>query len=82
VSNAANWIYAACALSGKNSVFLNAQLTTVTDEKVDNAKLRNIPMEVWTVTDTTEIDNLNGYITGVTSANIIAQEYLKNKYAQ
>ena len=82
VSNAANWIYVACALSGRNSVFLDAQLSTVTAEKIENAKSRNVPMEVWTVTTTAEIDSLDDYITGVTSPNIVAQEYLKGKYVQ
>lgn len=49
---------------------------SITDELVNKCIEVNMPVEVWTVNDTDTIKNLNPYITGVTSDNLIAGNIL------
>jgi hypothetical protein len=79
VGNAANWDQAASCLTGKNSVFLDAQYNTITLEKINDAANHGIPMEAWTITEDSQMESIGfDYITGVTSTIIVAaQWYLK-----
>lgn len=64
----------------ENEVYMGVYYEYVTDEKVQMCVDNNLPLEIWTVNDQTTIENMNSYITGVTSDNLIAGKILYDKY--
>lgn len=69
----------ATALSLKtedNEVFMDVARYHITDEKVLLCVENNLPLEIWTVNDVSQIKALNPYVTGVTSDNLIAGKVL------
>ena len=62
----------------KNEVFIDANYNNLTDEIVNLCIDANIPLEVWTVNSNNAILNLNSYVTGVTSNDLIAGKILYN----
>jgi len=80
-SNASSWILAATCLTGENAVSLDAQIDTITQDKINNALQHGIPMEAWTVTDNESqaaVDNFS-YLTGITGTINPAQLYYRNQ---
>lgn len=67
-------------MSGENEVFLDAKLANLTDALVDLCINADIPLEVWTVNDESSVENMNPYISGVTSDSLIAGKVLFDKY--
>ena len=80
-ANAANWDLAASCLTGKNAVSLDAQYDTITQEKINNARIHQIPMEAWTVTDQESQEFVDAfyYLTGITGTINPAQKYYREK---
>lgn len=64
----------------ENEVYMGVYYKYITDEKVQMCINNNLPLEVWTVNEQTEIENMNSYITGVTSDYLIAGKVLYEKY--
>lgn len=62
--------------SGINEVYLGANYSNLTDDKVNTSISYNIPLEIWTVNDENIIKNMNSYISGVTSDSLIAGQIL------
>jgi glycerophosphoryl diester phosphodiesterase len=60
--------------TGENDVFLDCSYSTVTD--VSECVDADIPVEVWTVNSVGAIKNLNPYVSGVTSDNLVAGKIL------
>ena len=69
-------IYVKSFLSGENDVFIDCHTSEISTDTVQNAIDADIPLETWLVNDTTYLDTMNSYITGGTSDNIIASDYL------
>lgn len=67
------------SLTGQNAVCLDMRCDLADSTQIGNAKTYGIPVEVYDVSTTAEMDALDGYITGVSSDNIVASEYLRNK---
>lgn len=63
-------------MTGYNTVFLDANKSSVTDETVAMCIEADIPLEIWTVNDSDTITALNPYITGVTSDSLVAGKVL------
>ena len=63
-----------------NEVFINANYIELTDETISMCSTQKLPLEVWTVNDSTWIENMNPYISGVTSDSLVAGEILYNKH--
>ena len=61
-----------------NEVFIDASNGRLTDETIALCINADLPLEVWTVNGYADIRNLNPYITGVTSDNLIAGDVLIN----
>lgn len=59
-----------------NEVFLDAELSTVTDALISTLIINDQPLEVWTVNTEEEILNMPSYVSGVTSDHIIAGKVL------
>ena len=59
-----------------NEVFLDIANYSLTNENIELAVAAGLPIEVWTVNDATAIINLDPYVTGVTSDNLIAGNVL------
>ncbi|MCH5151143.1 MAG: hypothetical protein J1F65_00595 [Clostridiales bacterium] len=55
-------------------VFVDCNYLTLTNTQLNLCKRYRIPLEVWTVNTKEIIENIDPYITGVTSDSIIAQE--------
>lgn len=67
------------AVASKAYLFLDANINNlkVADaDAVDTLVLKNCALEVWTATTKDDLDNLDPYVTGVTSDNIHAGEIL------
>lgn len=64
-----------------NEVFLNVNSAWAV-ENYAQSKDAGIPVEVWTVNSEDEIKNLNPYVSGVTSDNLIAGKVLYDKYME
>lgn len=77
--NALFTTYALAFRTGYNDVFMNVELSNVSVSTLANAKANELPVEVWTVNTTSDIDSLDAYITGVTSDSIDASAYLKSQ---
>lgn len=70
------------AVSSKAYLFLDANINNlkVADaDAVDKLVQKNCALEVWTATTKDDLDNLDPYVTGVTSDNIHAGEILAKK---
>jgi len=67
-------------LTGSNEVFINTSVLSA--EAVRICKEANLPMEVYTIDSANQIRELNPYITGVTSNNLIAGKILYNSNIQ
>lgn len=70
------------AVASKAYLFLDANINNlkVADaDAVDKLVQKNCALEVWTATTKDDLDNLDPYVTGVTSDNIHAGEILANK---
>lgn len=70
------------ANASKAYLFLDANINNlkVADaDAVDTLALKNCALEVWTATTKEDLDNLDPYVTGVTSDNIHAGEILAKK---
>lgn len=66
--------------SGTNEVFFDVEYHSATDNAVAIAIENDIPIEVYTVDDVAAIENLDTYITGVTSNSLVASKVLYEKY--
>lgn len=66
--------------TGENEVFMDVSYANATDEKVALCIENDLPLEIWTVNTQSVIENMNDYITGVTSDNLIAGKILYDKY--
>ena len=62
--------------NSSNNVFLDANISNITDERVELAIENGTPLEVWTINSTNSIINMNKYISGVTSNYLIAGKVL------
>ena len=60
--------------TGTNDVFLDC--SSPTDDNIALCVDAGIPLEIWTINDAATIKNMNPYITGVTSDNLIAGKIL------
>ena len=70
------------AVASKAYLFLDANINNlkVADaDAVDTLALKNCALEVWTAVTKDDLDNLDPYVTGVTSDNIHAGEILAKK---
>lgn len=63
-----------------NEVFLDAEHSKLTDDAVALCATQKFPLEVWTVNESSWIENMNPYISGVTSDELNAGKILYNKY--
>lgn len=67
------------ATASKAHLFLDANINNLKvadSDAVDTLVLKNCALEVWTATTKDDLDNLDPYVTGVTSDNIHAGEIL------
>lgn len=64
--------------TANNEVFVDSSYELLTSEKVALCVNANLPLEVWTINDSSVIVSLDPYVSGVTSDNIIAGEVLYN----
>ena len=64
--------------NGKNEVFIDAYYTVATAEGVSLCKNAELPLEVWTVNNTTSLLKLDSYVSGVTSDFILAGAVLED----
>ena len=64
----------------ENEVFMDADYRSLTAEKVQMCIANELPLEIWTVNSQSVIENMNNYVSGVTSDNLIAGKILYNKY--
>lgn len=70
------------AAASKAYLFLDANINNLKvadSDAVDTLVLKNCGLEVWTATIKEDLDNLDPYVTGVTSDNIHAGEILAKK---
>lgn len=68
--------------ASKAYLFLDANINNLKvadSDAVDTLVLKNCALEVWTATTKDDLDNLDPYVTGVTSDNIHAGEILAKK---
>ena len=65
-------------LSKTVEVFVDCNYFTLTSKQILNCKLYKIPLEVWTLNSQAIIENIDPYITGVTSDYLIAQDIFNN----
>ena len=64
-----------------NEVFVDVAYTYITDAKVDLCIAADLPLEVWSMNDEVWIEEMNPYISGVTSDSLIAGKVLHDKYS-
>lgn len=62
--------------TNNNSIFIDAYYNNLNNELVNLCIADDIPLEVWTVDNINIINNLNPYISGVTSNNLLAGKVL------
>lgn len=63
-----------------NEVFVDINYNSVTEEIIFSCIENNLHLEIWTANDSSVFENMNEYITGVTSDNLIAGKVMYNKY--
>ena len=61
-----------------NEVFIDSTYSVLTEEKVALCINADLPLEAWTINDSSIIASLDPYVSGVTSDNLIAGEVLYN----
>jgi Txe/YoeB family toxin of Txe-Axe toxin-antitoxin module len=66
--------------NGKNDVVISCSYNNITDDKVKMCIQADIPLEAWSPNDASWIENMNPYITGVTSDTLIAEKVLREKH--
>lgn len=66
IEQAKTWI------NGQGEVFIDASSSAVNNNAVQLCVVADLPLEVWTVNDESAIENMNPYISGVTSDNVHA----------
>jgi glycerophosphoryl diester phosphodiesterase len=66
--------------TGKNDVAISCNYRYITNEKVELCIQAGIPLEAWSPNDASWIENMNPYITGVTSDTLIAEKVLREKH--
>lgn len=66
--------------SGKNEVFLDCSYGNVTAAAAEMCANANIPLEVWTINDENALKNLDIYVSGYSSDNLVASEVLYKHY--
>ena len=59
-----------------NEVFIDAKYSSLTTANVNACISRNLPLEVWTVNDSSWFDSMNPYISGVTTDTLNAGDIL------
>lgn len=64
--------------TASNEVFIDSSYELLTDEKIALCVNADLPLEVWTINDSSIIASLDPYVSGVTSDNLIAGEVLYN----
>lgn len=74
--NATNITSANTLKTGTNDVFIDTYYTQATQANVNSCIAAGLPVEVWTVNSGSIINSLNGYVSGVTSDNLIAGKVL------
>lgn len=62
--------------TGTNETFLDIKASLVNNTVISKCISNDIPLEVWVINDETEMVNMNGYISGVTSDNLVAGKIL------
>lgn len=62
-------------LIDENNCFLDMSYSGITSSAVELAIENNVPIEAWTVNQSSDIESLDEYVTGVTSDAIIAAHY-------
>lgn len=63
-----------------NEVFIDTNYANITDEAVQLCVDAGIPLELYTINSETMIEEMNGYVSGVTSDHLIAGKVLYDKY--
>lgn len=63
----------------KNEVFIDVSYSGLTDDAISLCIDSKLPVEVWTVNSAETIENMNPYITGVTSDSVNASNVLYQK---
>lgn len=66
--------------TGSNDVFLMGNYLNITDIIVNLCNAYNLPIEVWCPNEASWIENMNPYITGVTSDSLNAEKVLLEKH--
>ena len=63
-----------------NEVFINASISRITNDGIERCISARIPLEHWVTDDSAEINNINPYVTGISSNHVIADKiwYLNN----
>lgn len=68
--------------TANNEVFIDLVYGCATEANVELCRINGFALEVWTVDKTDVLDNLNGYVSGVTSNFVVAGKYLEEKNAE
>jgi len=74
--------YALTLKTEKNEVFMSTDYNNLTNEIVDLCIENGLPIEVFTLNEMSALDNLNTYVTGITTDCLQANVYLYEKYLQ
>ena len=54
-----------------NNVFVDVKYQSLSASKIKLCKENNIPLEVWTINSKKEVNNLDKYISGITTDKLI-----------
>ena len=73
-----NIAYCKTFRSGYNEVFFSADNSNTGSSEISALKSAGLPCEVWVVNDTSDLDSLDDYISGVISDKVNATEYFKS----
>ena len=79
VRSASQYPYAYRCFTGNNAVFMMCQYGTITAERVEALIGMNVPLEAYTINSSSDLENLPKYVTGVTSDDICADKYWREK---
>lgn len=61
-----------------NEIFLSMYYTNISDNVINKCLENNLRLECWTINNETDINNMNGYVSGFTSDNLNASSVLLN----
>lgn len=76
-----DWMVEIKALrTGSNEVFIDQSSGNVTDTSINLCIANDVPVEIWTVNSAEVIENMNPYISGVTSDSLNAGKVLHDMY--